>query len=358
MRALVPVSLATLLACLLGPAPLSAHSGSIAFWMVDVDRSAARSQILVSLLDFGWTTSDLTTQDNGGALTEERRLAMARELVTHFVLRADDLDVPATIAGVRILPPAMLEVTATHALPTAHATLVLRSTFHELTDDSHRVMARIEHAGESTPVVLDAVNTDHTLAPAPGHTSWHQRLAPTGSLRAMWLLGVEHIVTGYDHLLFLLCLLVPGGTWRSRVAIVTAFTLAHSVTLVLAALHVVSPPPRFVEVAIALSIAYVAIENLMHDGPRTRWPVAFGFGLIHGFGFAAMLDVLAMPTGQLVSSVLAFNLGVELGQLVVVVVAVPLIAVIARAAWHRRLVQTTSVLVCGLAAWWIVERLQ
>lgn len=330
----------------------------MAFWSVDVDGAAARSHVLVSLLDFGWTPLDLTTPDQGGALTEERRLAIARELLAHFVLRADALDMPATVVGVRVLPSAMLEVTATHALTTADATLSLRSTFHELTDDSHRVMARIERDGVSTPLVLDAVTTDHTLAPAARHPSWHQRFAPPGSLRAMWLLGIEHIVTGYDHLVFLLCLLVPGGTWRSRIGIVTAFTIAHSVTLVLAALHVVTPPTRFVEVAIALSIAYVAIQNLMHDGSRARWPVAFGFGLIHGFGFAGMLDVLAMPTGQLVSSVLAFNLGVEVGQLIVVLIAVPLIGLVAREAWHRRFVQTTSVFVCGLAAWWIVERLQ
>ena len=357
MRALVSVCLATLLACLLGQGTATAHAGSVAFWKLDVDGTEVRSQVLVSLLDFGWTPFDLTTPDRGGTLTEARRLAVARELLTHFVVRDGDVVMPATVVGARVLPPAMLEVTATHALPGGRTTLILRSTFHEFTDDSHRVMARIERGRASTPIVLDVVTPEHVLADAPP-TSWQQAVAPPGSLRALLVLGIEHIVTGYDHLLFLLCLLVPGGTWRSRAVTVSAFTVAHSLTLVLAALHVVTPPARFVEVAIALSIAYVAIENLLVDTPRARWPTAFGFGLIHGFGFAGMLDVLEMPTGQLVSSVLAFNLGVEIGQLAVVLLAVPLIALLTRDAWHRRLVQTTSVFVCGLAAWWVVERLQ
>jgi hypothetical protein len=174
----------------------------------------------------------------------------------------------------------------------------------------------------------------------------------------MLLLGIEHILTGYDHLVFLACLLVPGGTLRSRVAIVTAFTVAHSLTLVLAAMEVVTPPARFVEPAIAMSIAYVAIENLVSERRRPRWPTAFGFGLVHGFGFAGMLDFLDLPLRQWFAAVLAFNLGVEIGQLAVVAIALPVIVVLAKSSWHRRVVQYTSVLVLGLALVWFVERLQ
>jgi hydrogenase/urease accessory protein HupE len=261
-------------------------------------------------------------------------------------------------ASLAVLPASgSFEVVATHTRPDARRPLALRSTFHVLTDDSHRVIARVERDGVSEPMVLTAETPEHALPDAP-RPSWLHALAPPGSFGALLLLGVEHILTGYDHLVFLLCLLVPGGTWRSRVAIVTAFTLAHSVTLVLAALQIVTLPARFVEAAIAVSIAYVAIENLLHDQPRTRWPAAFGFGLVHGFGFAGMLHVLDLPVGALVSSVVAFNLGVEVGQLAVVAVAVPLVALASRHAWHRRLVQSASVGVCALAAYWIVERLQ
>ena len=171
-------------------------------------------------------------------------------------------------------------------------------------------------------------------------------------------LGVEHILTGYDHLVFLACLLMAGGSTRSLVGIVSAFTVAHSVTLVLAATRVVTPPAEFVEPAIAISIAYVAIENLVADPGRSRWATAFGFGLIHGFGFAGTLDMLGLPLGQWLAAVLAFNIGVEIGQLAVVAIALPLVIAIARSSWHVRIVRYASSAVLGLAVFWFVERLQ
>lgn len=358
MRASVYACLAVLLACLLGQAPAAAHAGSMAFWKVTVEADTARSEIVVSLLDFGWSPETLASPERGGALSDARRLAIARELLEHFVVLERAAPVPARVVSARLLPSSgSFEVIATHPLTHDSAPLAVRSTFHVLTDDSHRVMARVERDGATVPLVFTADTPQHPL-PDAASTSWLRALAPAGSMRALLLLGIEHILTGYDHLVFLLCLLVPGGTWRSRVAIITAFTVAHSVTLILAALQVITPPARFVEAAIAVSIAYVAIENLLHDGPRTRWPAAFGFGLIHGFGFAGMLNVLDIPVGAFLSSVVAFNLGVEVGQLAVVAVAVPLVAFVSRHAWHRRLVQSTSVVVCVLAAYWIVERLQ
>lgn len=338
--------------------PASAHTGSMAFWKVSTDGDAAHSQVIVSLVDFGWTSEALTTPEHGGVLTEQRRRKIGQVLLQYFQVIEDGRATPATLVSARLLPPDAIEVVARHELSADASVRLARSTFHVLTDDSHRVLARIEHGDSSVPIVLTASTTDYVLsASAAAGDGWLPALAPAGSLRAMLLLGVEHIVTGYDHVLFLLCLLVPGGTWRSRVAIVTAFTVAHSVTLGLAALHLVVLPTRFVEVAIALSLAYVAIENVLVDRPRVRWPLAFGFGLVHGFGFAGMLDVLGMPAGQLVSSVLAFNVGIELGQLAIVAVAVPVIGWMTRHAWHHRVVQGTSAAVCVLAAVWIVERL-
>lgn len=358
MRTTAYACLVVLIACLSGPPPAIAHAGSMAFWKVTVDADTVRSEIVVSLLDFGWTPEALAGPEDGGALTDERRLAIGRELLDHFAVHEDTTRVPGQIVRARLLPSSgSFEVVATHTRGVDGRPVALRSTFHVLTDDTHRVIARVEQDGIATPVVLTAERPEHVL-PASTTPAWRQAVAPPGSFRAFLVLGVEHILTGYDHVVFLLCLLVPGGTWRSRVAIVTAFTVAHSITLVLAALQIVTLPARFVEAAIAVSIAYVAIENLLHDEPRTRWPSAFGFGLVHGFGFAGMLNVLHLPKGTLASSVFAFNLGVELGQLVVVAVAVPVIALVSRHTWHRRLVQSTSLVVCLLAAYWMVERLQ
>jgi hydrogenase/urease accessory protein HupE len=134
-------------------------------------------------------------------------------------------------------------------------------------------------------------------------------------------LGVEHILIGYDHLAFLVALIVASRRVRSLVAVVTAFTVAHSLTLGLAALGIVSVPSTVVELAIALSIAYVGAENLLFRRPAARWPEGFLFGLIHGLGFASVLEETLMYEQLRLTVLVGFNLGVELGQLAVVTLA-------------------------------------
>jgi hydrogenase/urease accessory protein HupE len=146
--------------------------------------------------------------------------------------------------------------------------------------------------------------------------------ARRGGVLATYLrLGVAHILTGYDHLAFLVALLVASRRLRSMVAIVTAFTAAHSVTLGAAALEVVALPARPVELAIALSVAYVGAENLLVEEARGRSVVAFVFGLVHGFGFAGFLGESLLHEPLKLTALAGFNLGVELGQLAVVAAA-------------------------------------
>ena len=131
--------------------------------------------------------------------------------------------------------------------------------------------------------------------------------------------GVHHILIGPDHLLFLVGLLLLGGSIRQLAMIVTAFTVAHSITLSLAALNIVSPPARLIEPAIALSIVYVGADNLLvRDGRDVRAWIAFAFGFIHGFGFANVLREMDLPARALGWSLFSFNVGVEIGQLLVV----------------------------------------
>ena len=139
--------------------------------------------------------------------------------------------------------------------------------------------------------------------------------------------GIHHILIGPDHLLFLIGLLLLGGTFKRLVLVVSAFTVAHSVTLTLAALNIVTPPASVIEPAIALSIVYVGIDNLMVRGGRDmRAWIAFAFGFIHGFGFANVLREMDLPSRALGWSLFSFNLGVEIGQLVVVVAVASLLA--------------------------------
>jgi len=164
-------------------------------------------------------------------------------------------------------------------------------------------------------------------------------------------LGIAHILTGYDHLLFLLALVLRGGNVWSLLKIVTAFTIAHSITLALAALDIVTLPSRLVEATIALSIAYVAAENLfLRSAVSHRWAVSFLFGLVHGFGFSSVLRELGLPREGLVWSLLNFNLGVETGQAIAILIAMPVLIWIRRARWEARAIAALSavVLVVGL----------
>jgi hydrogenase/urease accessory protein HupE len=171
-------------------------------------------------------------------------------------------------------------------------------------------------------------------------------------------LGVEHIIGGIDHLLFLLALLALSTSLWQTVKIVTAFTVAHSITLSLAVLGVVDVPSSIVEPLIAASIVWVAVENLVAPtGAGRRWLIAAVFGLIHGLGFASALAELGLPRDALVGALVGFNLGVELGQLAFVVVVMPPLVWASRPGHLPRLPQILSVIVALVGAVWFVERI-
>jgi hydrogenase/urease accessory protein HupE len=171
--------------------------------------------------------------------------------------------------------------------------------------------------------------------------------------------GIHHILIGPDHLLFLVGLLLLGGSVRHLLVVVSSFTLAHSITLSLAALNVVTPPTRVVEPAIALSIVYVGIDNLMVGrGRDVRAWIAFAFGFIHGFGFANVLREMNLPSQALGWSLFSFNLGVEIGQLLVVVLVASALAALrsSNEAASRRLAFAGSLAVILIGAFWFVQR--
>jgi hydrogenase/urease accessory protein HupE len=180
--------------------------------------------------------------------------------------------------------------------------------------------------------------------------------APLSALA--WIrLGVEHILGGYDHLLFLLALLLVTPGLRTLAATVSIFTLAHSVTLALSTLDLFAPPPSLVECAIALSIIYVGLENLTDRASRPRHAIVFGFGLIHGFGFAGALAELGLPAARTPGALLSFNVGVELGQLAVIALAYPVVRGLTRTRWFvPRGVPALSLCTAFAGLVWFVER--
>ena len=192
---------------------------------------------------------------------------------------------------------------------------------------------QLAHLGVNTITVLHFVSPDggervFQYESNPGlvrlDPNWFQAAATFVQL------GFEHILDGFDHLLFVLCLVVPIRRIRPLVAVITAFTLAHSITLIASALGFAPDAlwfPPLIETLIAVSIVYMALENIVGARLDRRWQIAFAFGLVHGFGFSfALRESLQFAGSHLLSSLLAFNVGVELGQLLVIAVAIPVLA--------------------------------
>jgi hypothetical protein len=171
-------------------------------------------------------------------------------------------------------------------------------------------------------------------------------------------LGYEHILPkGLDHILFVLALFFASTRLKPLLWQISAFTLAHTLTLGLATIGLITLSPRIVEPIIALSIAFVAIENIVFkDMQRWRPLIVFGFGLFHGLGFAGVLRELGLPQDQLLPSLLSFNIGVEGGQLTIVLVMWFALHRFRDAGWYPKLAKGASVLIAAIALWWVVER--
>ena len=228
-------------------------------------------------------------------------------------LEGEVVRVQAFIEGPPQLPTsAWIEVERSFPLERELAGLRVEESLFEDSNPQHIEFLTVAWEGQ---VGLDQVfQYDHS-----SHEFEPSGEVQHGPLRAFLELGVDHILTGYDHLLFLLALLVAAPPLRALAWTITAFTAAHSITLALAALEVVTLPGRFVEIAIALSIAYVAAENLLRLEKRSLWLEALVFGLLHGLGFAGFLGEALRGEDDLVVPLIGFNLGVELGQLLFVV---------------------------------------
>ena len=220
--------------------------------------------------------------------------------------------------------------------------------FMDDSDPSHANYATIKLDGKQQESVLSYESRELAI----GEVTFMQ------SATQFLLLGLEHIFTGYDHILFVISLLFGAKTFKNILSLVTAFTIAHSITLILATLEIVQLPGRFVESAIALSIIYVALINIFNSDSKHQPWLAFGFGLIHGFGFAGILSEMRLDGSQLATSLLSFNIGIEIGQLIIVSLVFPIIL------WLRKLtfkpvkwvIPGTSVAILAFGLIWFIER--
>ncbi len=323
------------LVTLAGGRVASAHAVGVSSGEYRVDGKVLYGDIGMAARDFAHWLPALDTNHDGTVGADELtagRETLARALQAGLVLREGDKVCPGTLDRAWALEEEGGIVFQVHyACPEVPARLTLALPLLAELAPEHRHLGRVFRAGKAELKVLDRAHATWDFGDA--NASPNTVLTGASLVGSMLKLGVEHILTGLDHLVFLVGLILVGGRLRSLVGVVTAFTLAHSITLALASLSIFTPSPRIVEPAIALSIAYVGIENLFVSDASKRWRITFPFGLIHGFGFAGALREIALPRAELPIALVSFNLGVEAGQLAVLALALPLTLFLRKAPW-------------------------
>lgn len=351
-------------------AAASAHKPSDSYLTVAVAGSAVRGQWDIALRDLDFA---IGLDSNGdGEITWGELRARHNEIAAYALARlAIGLD------GAACQPNVTGQLVDHHSdgayavmrfeaqCPKAGPVLELGYNLFFDLDPQHKGLLRLEYAGATRTAIFSPDTA-------------RQKFELTKPNRIVQFFdygreGVWHIWIGFDHILFLLSLLLPAvlvlshGRWQGVerfkpalwdvLKIVTAFTVAHSITLSLAALGVITLPTRLTESAIALSVILAALNNIYPLFQRRRWMVAFAFGLIHGFGFASVLADLGLPRDALLLALVGFNLGVEVGQLAIVSAFLPT-AFWLRRTWlyHRVIFLGGSVLICLRATVWFIER--
>ena len=290
---------------------------------------------------------------HAGAETGPALRELARESV---LLLVDDQWIPSTESDVAI-GEGGARVLLSFAIPRSigrNTRVTIRSDVPKRLARGHRELLTIRTNGVvTTERIFDATADSVTLdlAAAPSQV---QRV------RSFFVFGVRHILTGYDHLVFLAGLILAACTLRELLVALTAFTIAHSVSLALVVVGGVHAPPSIVEPLIAASIAWIGIDNLLRNSPRPRWLLVFGVGLIHGFGFAGALIELGFGSSiaDVATALISFNGGVEAGQLAAAATMLPLVwAIRSRPAWQARLRPVCSLLIALAGGYWFIQRL-
>jgi HupE/UreJ protein len=355
-----PTALAALVVSWLVAAPAWAHKPSDAHLRIAVDGDTITGRLDIAVRDLDGALG-LDADGNGQITWAE--LAASGPRIADYVERRVVLGADGTACKQALGAAALAELSdgAYWAIPVSaacpHAPTSIDITYSLLfdIDSMHRGLA---HVAGQTVIIRDARTIRVALDDATSFASFVKE-------------GVWHIWMGIDHILFLLCLILPAvfqrRTQRWSAAdslrdvckevfeIVTAFTLAHSITLVISAIGLVTLPSRFVETAIALSVVAAALNNLLRT-IDARWAVAFALGLLHGFGFSSVLIDLGLPSHELIGALLGFNLGVELGQAAIVLALLPVLFWIRRTIAYQALLWAGSGTVAIIATLWSYQR--
>ena len=337
---------------LLGPALAFGHPAPFSYLDLRIGQTEITGSLVVHSFDVGHELGIAPPERVlDPAIAESIRARLTALLTPRFTIRTDWLLLPEW-QGIEVLPE-QSGVRLYFRIPIDRpATVSVRARMFPY-DPVHQTFLNVYED--------DTLRQQQVFAGSSPEWTYYSGTTQ-GALAVMRVFipsGVHHILIGPDHILFLIGLLLLGGSWKQLVAIVSAFTLGHSVTLSLAALNILTPPARIIEPAIALSIIFVGTDNLVRgNGRDLRAWVALVFGLVHGFGFANVLREFGLPREALGWSLFSFNVGVEIGQLAVVLIVASALAAIRR--WRSdvgyRVAFAGSVVVIAAGTYWFVER--
>jgi len=362
MRFQIALRLALVLLGLGGGCAVFAHDPGLSTATIQLKPGKLEIEMAFALADAGQI---INLQTNGGSQLSTKELVAAAGLLQTAAAQALEVKFDDVLSEATDVQCAFDENRNANIFLTFPAKpflkLVIRSKWIALLPPGHRQFVSLQRADgvvfdeRLLSANLDTVTVLHDTAGAAPAAS-----AAGNSAADFFLMGVKHIWTGYDHLLFLFGLLIVTRTFASSVKIITCFTIAHSITLAVATLSLVHISSRIVEPLIAVSIVYVGVENLLRgDDPKGRWLLTFAFGLIHGFGFASVLRELGVGANgsRIAVPLVTFNLGVEVGQIVVAGLVLPVIWKLrSRPVFVRRWVPAASVLITLLGGYWFVQR--
>ena len=346
-----------MLLCLSLPTAVAAHPAPFSFVDLRIDGTTLELEVVVHAFDVAHELgieSPNQVLEPGGLGSRAGRLAelLRERLVVTLDGRPLRVDVPSWSMPVAVTERQSVSLRARVELDSPPGLVDVAADLFPY-DSNHQTFVNFYDAGELTSQAIlggDDGSTEYFVGSRQGTLAVIQKFVPQ---------GVHHILIGPDHLLFLTGLLLLGGDVRRLLLVITAFTVAHSVTLALAVLGVVQPPGSIVEPVIALSIVYVGADNLLVSGGRDmRVWIALVFGLIHGFGFASVLREMGLPSGALGWSLFSFNLGVEIGQIAVAVVVASALMWLRRRSdvAGRRVAVGGSVMVMAVGVFWFFQR--
>ncbi len=340
------------------PDPASAHPLGMSLTEVTPEATGTRLVLALAAEDvevaLGWRFYDRDAGEVPAAAQAELRERLTTYLADRLVLRADGAVCPAAAPTISSQGH-VVHVQTSFGCGERHGRLELSSRLLAGQDPRYVQHVRVFRGDDMVDLVLRDGAERAPLGAARD---------PLAVARAYCLAGIEHILAGADHLAFLLGLLLWASRLLSVVKVVTAFTVAHSVTLTLGVLDLVRVPMALVDPLVALTVVWVAVENFLSRDVDGRWKVTLLLGLVHGLGFASVLQEYGLPEDALATALLAFNLGVEVGQLAIVAVTMPTLWAVdrlwpgpdGRVGRPPALVHTLSAALGALGLWWLAER--